>query len=130
MASERGYIVKPKLSHLELDRVHCVAQFCVLDSSKVITHSFEKLEDDFLKMITVVRAAAEQGKMDDLADSDKLRIYAWYKQANIGNNRNSMPSIFSPKARAKHLAWKSVEGATRIEAVIEYIIAVMDAKLV
>lgn len=67
--------------------------------------------------------AAEQLKQAKVAVSDahKLRLYALYKQATVGDCSASAPSAFRPVERAKWASWRELQGLEASEAKRRYI---------
>ncbi|CAE7533062.1 ACBD5 [Symbiodinium natans] len=62
-------------------------------------------------------AAQEAVKtLPSLDDSNKLRLYAHYKQATVGPAQGSRPSIFNQVARAKWDAWSQLGDMSAAEA--------------
>ena len=71
----------------------------------------QRRDDDLFK------AAQEAVKtLSSLDDSNKLRLYAHYKQATVGPAQGSRPSIFNQVARAKWDAWSQLGSMSSAEA--------------
>mmetsp|Transcript_69804 Transcript_69804/g.193244 ORF Transcript_69804/g.193244 Transcript_69804/m.193244 type:complete len:94 (+) Transcript_69804:83-364(+) len=51
----------------------------------------------------------------------KLKLYAFYKQANEGDNSGARPGMFSWEARSKFDAWEAVKGKDKESCMREYI---------
>ena len=60
----------------------------------------------------------------DPGNEAKLRLYALYKQATVGDVSGRRPGITSPVGRAKYDAWASVSGLSAQEARRQYVEAV------
>lgn len=58
------------------------------------------------------------------SNDDKLTLYKLYKQATEGDVNGSRPGMFDMVGRAKWDAWASVKGASKEEAMKQYIEAV------
>ena len=58
------------------------------------------------------------------SNDDKLKIYALFKQATIGDVQGSQPWAVQLEARAKWDAWKALEGTDKDTAKERYIEAV------
>lgn len=60
----------------------------------------------------------------DPGNEVKLRLYALYKQATVGDVSGRRPGFTNPVGRAKHDAWASVAGLPAEEARRRYVEAV------
>ena len=56
-----------------------------------------------------------------LSNSDKLALYALFKQASFGDCASAHPSAFNMRARAKHDAWMGRRGLAQVEAMAAYL---------
>tara|TARA_B100001093_G_scaffold360810_1_gene345509 strand:- start:1134 stop:1403 length:270 start_codon:yes stop_codon:yes gene_type:complete len=63
-------------------------------------------------------------KLTSLDDTNKLLLYAYYKQATIGNINIEKPSIFNLKDTAKWNAWNEQKNERKKDAMLNYIILV------
>lgn len=50
-----------------------------------------------------------------------LKIYALYKQANIGDVSGPKPGAFNLKAKAKYSAWEGLKGMSTTQAMTDYV---------
>jgi len=50
-----------------------------------------------------------------------LKIYALYKQANIGDVSGPKPGAFDLRGKAKYGAWQALKGMSQTEAMTEYV---------
>lgn len=50
-----------------------------------------------------------------------LKLYAYFKQANFGDNNTDKPPFFDFRNGAKWNAWKELNGTSTTKAKIEYI---------
>ncbi|KAI9581550.1 acyl-CoA-binding protein homolog [Glossina fuscipes] len=68
-------------------------------------------------------AAAERIKTMTKRPNDEefLELYALFKQANMGDNNTSKPSLFDLKAKAKWEWWNKQKNKSQDEAKKEYI---------
>ena len=54
--------------------------------------------------------------------TQKLQLYAWYKQATEGDVSEAAPTgLFDMVAKAKHAAWGRVKGMSKEQAMQSYI---------
>lgn len=60
------------------------------------------------------------------SNEELLKLYALYKQATEGDNKEARPGGFDFKAIAKHDAWVAENGKTSEEAMNEYMALVKD----
>jgi diazepam-binding inhibitor (GABA receptor modulating acyl-CoA-binding protein) len=67
-------------------------------------------------------AVAEvSGLTTDPGNDTKLRLYALYKQASVGDVSGSRPGPFSMVARAKYDAWAATSGMSADDAKRAYV---------
>jgi diazepam-binding inhibitor (GABA receptor modulator, acyl-CoA-binding protein) len=57
----------------------------------------------------------------DPGNDVKLRLYALYKQATVGDAEGKRPGFTNPVARAKHDAWSSTAGMSADDAKRAYV---------
>ncbi|ORZ00472.1 ankyrin repeat-containing domain protein [Syncephalastrum racemosum] len=69
--------------------------------------------EDASKFMSMIEAPLNNDK--------KLKLYALYKQATIGNCDASKPNLFEFVARAKWDAWNALQGMPQEQAQLEYI---------
>jgi len=74
-----------------------------------------EIEKIFNSYVSKVKA------LKNINDSDKLFLYAHYKQVLNGNNINSKPSIFNRIEMAKWKAWNDVKDVSKNDAMKNYI---------
>ncbi len=55
------------------------------------------------------------------SNEDLLKLYAFYKQATIGDNCMAPPGGFDFKAAAKYNAWMAIKGKGHEDAMAGYI---------
>ena len=60
-------------------------------------------------------------KLESVSDSDKLYLYANYKQALFGNNNNEKPSLLNRVAMEKWKAWNNLKDLSTESAMKNYI---------
>ncbi|RPA80654.1 putative acyl-coA-binding protein [Ascobolus immersus RN42] len=76
------------------------------------------------------QAAADQVK--DLtskpSDTELLKLYGLFKQANVGDNDTPKPGAFDFKGKAKWQAWLDNKGKSQEDAEKEYIALVEELK--
>lgn len=72
-------------------------------------------------------AAVERIKTEKRSDGkestneEKLKVYALFKQVNVGDVQGSQPWAVQVEARAKWDAWNSVKGKSKTDAMQEYV---------
>lgn len=67
-------------------------------------------------------AVAAVGKFsDDPGNDTKLRLYALYKQATVGDADGKRPGFTNPVGRAKYDAWAKLAGTSNEQAEADYI---------
>lgn len=67
-------------------------------------------------------AVRRVGEMrQDPGNDTKLRLYALYKQATVGDVTGKRPGFTNPVGRAKHDAWADVSGMSSEEAKRAYV---------
>lgn len=62
-------------------------------------------------------------------DAILLDLYAYYKQATVGDNSSDKPSFFDIKGCKKWSAWMQVKGMAREAAMLNYITIVRRLKM-
>ena len=65
-------------------------------------------------------------KLNAVSDSDKLYLYANYKQALFGNNNNEKPSLLDRVSMEKWKAWNNLKDLSSESAMKNYISKVKD----
>jgi len=65
--------------------------------------------------------AAVNAQTTDPGNEVKLRLYALYKQATLGDVSGRRPGLTNPVGRAKYDAWASVRGMSSDEAKRAYV---------
>ena len=78
----------------------------------------EEIEKKFLEAVEEVSNSTWG---DKVPDKRKLLIYAYYKQATIGDINTEQPWAYQVKARAKWDAWNSVKDVDTHPSEVEYI---------
>lgn len=58
---------------------------------------------------------------DDPGNDTKLRLYALYKQATVGDVEGKRPGFTNPVGRAKYDAWAALSGTPREQAETHYV---------
>ena len=53
--------------------------------------------------------------------TEKLKLYAWYKQATEGDVKGEAPGGFDIVGKAKHKAWSEIKGMSVSDAMSHYI---------
>lgn len=65
--------------------------------------------------------ALQQLNDTNVSNQDKLKMYAFYKQAHEGDCNKKRPGMFDVKGRAKWDAWNALKGTSQETAEAEYI---------
>jgi len=60
-------------------------------------------------------------QLEFVSDENKLLLYGLYKQATLGNNKTTQPSMLDFKGKAKWNAWKKQSGKGKSRAKSEYV---------
>lgn len=60
-------------------------------------------------------------KLDDVGNSDKLKLYALFKQATDGDVQGKRPGFTDMVGRAKYDAWAATKGTAGDAAMQQYI---------
>lgn len=74
-----------------------------------------ELDDDFQAASERVQTLADPG------NDVKLRLYALYKQATVGDVQGKKPGITDFVGRAKHQAWEKLRGTSADDAKRMYV---------
>ena len=70
----------------------------------------------FLIAVEIVNTLSKKPHHDELSD-----LYGLYKQATLGDNYNTEPSIFNFKDHAKWQSWEKNKGLNKYKAEVNYI---------
>jgi len=76
------------------------------------------MEVEFNKAVEFVKT---QPPTTTASDQDKLKVYALFKQATVGDCNTEKPSFFSIKESEKWKAWNALKGMSETEAKKQYI---------
>lgn len=76
------------------------------------------LQKQFDEKVAAVRDATIDFKPDN---TQKLKLYAFYKQATDGDVKGECPSIINMVERAKWQAWNAVKGMSKDKAMEGYL---------
>lgn len=76
------------------------------------------LEQKFKEMVIAVKEATIDFKPNN---TQKLKLYAFYKQATEGDIKGECPPAYKMVDRAKWMAWNAIKGKSRQEAMEGYI---------
>lgn len=77
-----------------------------------------ELEQKFNEMVQAVREASIDFKPDN---NQKLKLYAFYKQVTVGDVEGKCPSVLKMVERAKWMAWDSIKGQSKEQAMRGYL---------
>jgi acyl-CoA-binding protein len=73
-------------------------------------------DDEFSAAQVRVKQLAKTPASDEL-----LELYAYYKQATVGDAQGSRPGMLDFKGRAKFDAWSARQGMVKAEAMSAYV---------
>lgn len=76
------------------------------------------LQTEFDEMVKAVRESTIDFKPNN---SQKLKLYAFYKQATEGDITSECPSVVNMVERAKWQAWNAIKGKSKEEAMLGYL---------
>ncbi len=76
------------------------------------------IKQKFEEMVNAVRDATIEFSPNN---TQKLKLYAFYKQATEGDVQGECPSVVHMIERAKYQAWKAVKGMTAEKAMEGYL---------
>ena len=77
-----------------------------------------ELEQQFEVLVTAVREA----KVDfQPTNTEKLKLYAFYKQATLGDVVGECPTVLNMVERAKWNAWNAIKGWSKERAMQGYL---------
>jgi len=65
--------------------------------------------------------AAVEDLASDPGNDTKLRLYALYKQATVGDADGRRPGFTNPVGRAKYDAWAKLSGTSSEQAKADYV---------
>lgn len=77
-----------------------------------------ELEQKFNDMVTAVREATIDFQPNN---TQKLKLYAFYKQATVGDVQGECPSVLNMVERAKWSAWNAIKGWSKEKAMAGYL---------
>ncbi len=77
-----------------------------------------QLKNEFNEMVIKVRDATIDFTP---SNAQKLKLYAFYKQATVGDVEGDCPSVLHMVERAKWQAWNAIKGKTKEEAMTGYL---------
>lgn len=78
----------------------------------------ETLEQKFQNMVVAVKDATIDFQP---SNNQKLKLYAFYKQATVGDVEGDCPSIINMVERAKWSAWNAIKGKSKEDAMAGYL---------
>ncbi|KAG8893358.1 hypothetical protein FRC00_010650 [Tulasnella sp. 408] len=74
----------------------------------------------FEKAVKIVQELPKEGPVQPTQD-DKLKFYAYYKQATIGDVNTTRPGMLDFTGKAKWDAWNGVKGTSKEDAENKYV---------
>ena len=78
----------------------------------------DTLTQQFNDKVTAVREATVDFKPNN---TQKLKLYAFYKQATQGDVTGECPSAIKMVERAKWMAWNAIKGTSKQQAMTGYL---------
>jgi len=76
-----------------------------------------------------LKATIDAKQLPSQDNDTLLSLYAYFKQATVGDVNTEKPSFFNFKDTAKWSAWEKVKGMTTIQAQGQYIKLVKDLEI-
>lgn len=76
------------------------------------------IQKRFEDMVDAVKNATIDFKPDN---TQKLKLYAFYKQATVGDVQGECPGVFNMVERAKWSAWNAIKGWSAEKAMEGYL---------
>lgn len=73
------------------------------------------LEEEFQQAAEAIKPVT------GLSNDQKLELYAYYKQATVGDNETAKPGFLDITGKSKWEAWKKVAGTSKEDAMKKYI---------
>ncbi len=87
--------------------------------NKYVVRKFsQNLSENFAK---AGRAINNPANKKDVSNETKLRLYAYFKQAEAGACTTDRPGLFDPVGRAKYDAWKGLANLSKEDAMKSYV---------
>ena len=80
----------------------------------------EAIEAAFQQAVEKAQNSTEQDNKP-VSNDTKLKLYAFYKQATIGDVQGSKPNMLDMVGRAKYKAWSGLKGMCKEEAMAKYV---------
>lgn len=77
-----------------------------------------ELEQKFNEMVKAVREATIDFQPNN---TQKLKLYAFYKQATVGDVEGECPGVLNMVERAKWNAWNAIKGWSKEKAMAAYL---------
>ncbi|TXI93302.1 MAG: acyl-CoA-binding protein [Neisseriales bacterium] len=77
-----------------------------------------ELEQKFTEMVEAVKNATINFQPNN---TEKLKLYAFYKQATVGDVEGECPSVINMVERAKWNAWNAIKGWSKEKAMQAYV---------
>ncbi|KAL6737197.1 hypothetical protein Aduo_010862 [Ancylostoma duodenale] len=78
------------------------------------------LEEQFNAAVEIIQNLPKQGPIQPTTDQ-KLKMYAFFKQATIGQCNKEKPYFFHVKERLKWNAWNALGNMPKEDAMTEYV---------
>jgi 3-hydroxyacyl-CoA dehydrogenase len=78
----------------------------------------ENLKKDFENMLERVK---NKTVSKTPTQTEKLKLYAWYKQATEGDVQGEAPTGFDIVGKAKYKAWSETKGMSAMDAMQHYL---------
>jgi len=81
-----------------------------------------EIENVFRNAVAAMKSKGSSSQTKNVTDDLKLKVYALYKQAEVGPCDNKdPPSLFDFAGRAKYAAWSSLQNMSKEDAMKKYI---------
>mmetsp|Transcript_1698 Transcript_1698/g.2702 ORF Transcript_1698/g.2702 Transcript_1698/m.2702 type:complete len:432 (+) Transcript_1698:1243-2538(+) len=100
----------------------CIFRISNLSSVKRRYLSSSDIEKQFRNAVAAMKSTSSNSQNTVVTDDLKLKVYALYKQVEVGPCDNKHPpSVFDFAGRAKYTAWSSLQNMSKEDAMKTYI---------
>ena len=78
------------------------------------------MHESFEHAAKAIKDSDKEPSLHKVTKEEKMRLYAWYKQATEGDCKNCDPQNVESEEREKCMAWCNVKGRSKQDAEKEY----------
>jgi acyl-CoA-binding protein len=93
-----------------------------MQHDQAIPHTLVARFERAAQMVQNLASSSSGGTTVRPTNAEQLQLYAFYKQATLGDVKGSRPSVFDQTGRAKWDAWLNRRGMSKGDAMQEYIL--------